>query len=146
MREKLIALLEPAVATLGYELVELEFRAHGRGGLVRVYIDAEQGVTLDDCEKVSDYVNGILDVEDLVTGEYNLEVSSPGLDRPLRTLRHYADFVGEQVKVQLAVPLDGRRHFTGKLLKVENEKILVDVDGQEFLLPLENIEKARLAR
>ena len=146
MREKLIALLEPAVATLGYELVELEFRAPGRGGLVRVYIDAEQGVTLDDCEKVSHYVNGILDVEDLVTGEYNLEVSSPGLDRPLRTLRHYADFVGEQVKVQLAVPLDGRRRFTGKLLKVENEKILVDVDGQEFLLPLENIEKARLAR
>ncbi len=146
LREKLIALLEPAVAGLGYELVELEFRPPGRGGLLRVYVDAADGITLDDCEKVSHYVSGLLDVEDIIPGEYHLEVSSPGLDRPLRTRQHFEVAVGEQVKVQLSVPQQGRRRFGGTLMKVEDEGILVDVDGQEYLLPFAHLEKARLAR
>src|SRR5579872_2158079 len=103
MRETLLKLLEPAIEALGYELVELEFPPH----LLRIYIDREGGVTVDDCEKVSRQVSAVLDVEDPIAGAYTLEVSSQGLDRPLRKEADYTRFAGGRVKLELALPKDG---------------------------------------
>jgi len=104
----LIRLLEAPLAALGYELVDLDLRM-GRNGLLRLYIDREGGVTLDDCEHVSRQISAFLDVEDPMPGRYVLEVSSPGIERRLRTVEHFRRFVNEEVKIQLARPQDGRR-------------------------------------
>ena len=140
MRERLISLLEAPIEALGYELVELEFPPH----LLRIYIDREGGVTVDDCEKVSRQVSGVLDVEDPIPGHYTLEVSSPGLDRPLRKPADFARFAGEQARIELSLPLEGRRRFAGTLKGCEGEEVLIEVDGTLHRLPLEGIAKARL--
>src|SRR5579872_6702263 len=140
MRETLLKLLEPAIEALGYELVELEFPPH----LLRIYIDREGGVTVDDCEVVSRQVSAVLDVEDPIPGAYTLEVSSPGLDRPLRKEADFARFAGERAKVELALPKDGRRRFTGTLKGCEAGEVLIEVDGVDHRLPLADIDKARL--
>ena len=140
VREKLISLLEAPVEALGYELVELEFPPH----LLRIYIDREGGVTVDDCEKVSRQVSGVLDVEDPIPGHYTLEVSSPGLDRPLRKAADYARFAGERAKLELSLPVDGRKRFTGTLKGREGGEVMIEVDGVLHRLPLEGIAKARL--
>jgi len=145
MRETLLNMLEPVVAALGYELVELEFLPQGRGGLLRLYIDHQpEAVTLDDCERVSRQVSSVLDVEDPVPGAYSLEVSSPGLDRPLRKLGDFQRFAGRRAKVELTLPLNGRRRFTGILTGVEADEILMEVDGESFRLPVQQIGKAHL--
>jgi ribosome maturation factor RimP len=144
MRDELIRLLQPAVEALGYELVEIEYARSGDGGLVRVYIDTPRGVGLEDCERVSHAVSSVLDVEDPVPGHYRLEVSSPGLDRVLRTPEHFARFVGNRVKVQLALPIDGRRRFTGALVEAGDEGVTLEVDGSKVLLAYQQIQKARL--
>jgi ribosome maturation factor RimP len=142
-KERLIALLEPAVAALGFELTDLE--AHtGRRGLLRIYIDREPQVTLADCERVSEQIGAWLDVEDPLPGSYVLEVSSPGLDRRLRTLAHFQRFSNEQVKVELKQPRDGRRRLTGRLAGTEDEQVLVDVDGATWRIHLNDIAVARL--
>jgi ribosome maturation factor RimP len=143
-RDELANLLEPAVERLGYELVDLEVRLGGKGGLVRLYIDKPDGIDLDDCEKVSLAVSALLDVEDPVPGNYNLEVSSPGLDRKLTKVEHFQRFEGETVKVQLRFPIEGRRRFRGTLLSSDDENIVVEVDGESFSLPLKTIDTARL--
>lgn len=142
---KLHGLLAPAIIALGYELLGIERITQGkRGTLLRVFIDSDEGITLDDCERVSHQVSGILDVEDPIIGQYILEVSSPGLDRPLFTLDHFSRFVGHKVSVRLRRPLDTRRNFSGVLQRVENNRIFVVVDQTEFALPYEQIEKAHL--
>jgi ribosome maturation factor RimP len=143
-RDELANFLEPAVERLGYELVDLEVRLGGKGGLVRLYIDKPDGIDLDDCEKVSLAVSAVLDVEDPVPGNYNLEVSSPGLDRKLTKIEHFQRFEGETVKVQLRFPIEGRRRFRGTLLSSDDENIVVEVDGESFSLPLKTIDTARL--
>jgi len=144
-REVLTALLRPVVEGLGYELWELEF-SPGRGdGFVRLYLDTEAGITVDDCERVSRAVSEVLDAEDAVEGHYTLEVSSPGLDRPLRTAAHFARFVGETVFVELVQPHDGRRRFEGPLTASSAETIEIEVDGQRHVLPVAGIRKAHLA-
>ena len=143
-RDELANLLEPAVERLGYELVDLEVRLGGKGGLVRLYIDKPDGIDLDDCEKVSLAVSALLDVEDPVPGNYNLEVSSPGLDRKLTKVEHFQRFEGETVKVQLRFPIEGRRRFRGTLVSSNEENIVVEVDGESFSLPLKTIDTARL--
>jgi ribosome maturation factor RimP len=143
-RDELANFLEPAVERLGYELVDLEVRLGGKGGLVRLYIDKPDGIDLDDCEKVSLAVSAVLDVEDPVPGNYNLEVSSPGLDRKLTKVEHFQRFEGETVKVQLRFPIEGRRRFRGTLLSSDDENIVVEVDGESFSLPLKTIDTARL--
>ena len=140
MRETLLKLLEPAIEALGYELVELEFPPH----LLRIYIDREGGVTVDDCEKVSRQVSAVLDVEDPIPGAYTLEVSSPGLDRPLRKPADFARFAGGRMKLELALPRDGRRRYTGVLKGCEAGEVLIEVDGVLHKLPLADIGKARL--
>ncbi|HSC48049.1 MAG TPA: ribosome maturation factor RimP [Gammaproteobacteria bacterium] len=144
MRERLLGLLEPAVEALGYELVELEFHGQGGGSLLRLYIDKAAGVTVDDCEQVSRQVSAVLDVEDPLPGAYTLEVSSPGLDRPLRKQADYARFAGRQAKLELALPRAGRRRYTGTLKGLESDAVLIEVDGEMQRLPLAEIAKARL--
>jgi ribosome maturation factor RimP len=140
MRETLLKLLEPAVETLDYELVELEFQ----GGVLRLYIDKPQGVTLDDCQKVSQQISAVLDVEDPIPGAYTLEVSSPGVDRPLRKLADFQQHAGERVRIELLLPLDGRRRFTGTLRGTESDHVMVEVDGSLCRLPYSQIGRARV--
>jgi ribosome maturation factor RimP len=142
--EELARLLEPTVERLGYELMDLELRLGGRSGVVRLFIDHPDGVGLDDCEKVSLAVSALLDVEDPVPGNYNLEVSSPGLDRKLTKVEHFQRFEGETVKVQMRFPIEGRRRFRGTLVSSDDENIVVEVDGESFSLPLKTIDTARL--
>ena len=142
--EQLWGLLEPVVTGMGYELVEIEFNPSARHGTLRLYIDHEDGIQLEDCSDVSNQVSALLDVEDPIPGHYNLEISSPGMDRPLRSIRDYERFSGEIVKLKTAMAIDGRRNFKGRLLGVEGDEINIECDGQQFLLPLAAIEKARL--
>ena len=145
LRERLIALIEPLLAQLGYELVELELApGHGRGAL-RIFIDRPEGVGLDDCERVSREVSALLDVEDPIPTSYALEVSSPGDDRVLRKRAHFERFVGSRVHVELAAPRDGRRRYTGKLLSVEDEGVALEVDRERVQMRFEEIGRARLA-
>jgi ribosome maturation factor RimP len=137
-------LLEPVVTGMGYELVEIEYNPSARHGLLRLYIDHEDGIQLDDCTDVSNQVSALLDVEDPIPGHYNLEVSSPGLDRPLRGLEDYERFSGEIVKIRTGMAINGRRNFKGRLCGIEGDAINIECDGQQFLLPLASIEKARL--
>jgi len=145
LRDTLAARLAPLVEGLGYELWELEY-APGRGnGLLRLYIDAASGITLDDCERVSRAVSELLDAEDPIPGHYTLEVSSPGLERPLRTAGQFARFAGETVFVETVQAIEGRRRFKGALAAVGGGTIEVDVDGKRWTLPLDGIRKAHLA-
>ncbi len=143
-RESLLSLLEPAVNAMGYDLVDIVHNPGPKGGLVRLYIDREPAVTLEDCEKVSRQVGALLDVEDPVPGEYVLEVSSPGEDRRLRTTAHFSRFLGSPVKVQLLVAQDGRRRFAGTLTGATDETIEIEVDGSRVTLARNAIERARL--
>ena len=142
--DELVKLLEPAVERLGYELADLEVRLGGKGGLIRVFIDKPEGIDLEDCEKVSLAVSALLDVEDPAPGNYNLEVSSPGLDRKLTKVEHFQRFAGETVKVQTRFPIEGRRRFRGTLVSSDEENIVVEVDGESLSLPLKTIDTARL--
>lgn len=142
--DELAKLLEPTVEGLGYELTDLEVRLGGKGGLIRVFVDKADGIDLDDCEKVSLAVSALLDVEDPVPGNYNLEVSSPGLDRKLTKVEHFQRFAGEIVKVQMRFPIEGRRRFRGTLVSSDDENIVVEVDGESHSLPLKTIDTARL--
>ena len=143
-RESLTKLLEPTIERLGYELTELELKLGGRDGLLRLFIDKDDGIDIEDCETVSRQVSAILDVEDPLPGHYTLEVSSPGLDRTLTKPAHFQRFMGEAVRVKLRFPLDGRRNFRGALRAANEEQIEVEVDGESFSLPLATIESARL--
>ena len=151
MRDALLELLEPQVEGLGLELVELEFAAHRGGGLLRLYIDRpgstiETGVTVEECETVSRHVSALLDEKDPVRSAYTLEVSSPGWDRPLRLLRHFVAAVGERIKLELAVPRNGRRRYTGRLEAVDDGgRLRLNVDGTEVEIGFAEVAKARVA-
>ena len=141
--EHLQALIEPAVKAFDCELWGIQLSL-SKQALLRVYIEAEQGVSVEDCEKVSRQVSGILDVEDPIPGEFTLEVSSPGMDRPLFTQPQFEANVGEQVKLRLRYAFEGRRNFKGLLVGVEGDEIVLQVDNEEYLLPVENIESANI--
>ncbi len=141
---KLTNLLQPLVEELGYEFVGLEHSSNPKNALLRVYIDRDEGIDLDDCSKVSREVAALLDVEDPIAGHYNLEISSPGLDRPLFTPDQFQQFTGEEVKVTLFAPEDGRRKFRGRIVAVEGENIQLNVDNIEVALNFGNIAKAKL--
>ncbi len=141
---RLNELLGPLVVDLGYEFVGLEYHSHPKQSVLRVYIDREGGVGLEDCEYVSREVAALLDVEDPITGHYNLEISSPGLDRPLFTVEQFGRFAGEEVQVTLFAPQDGRRKIRGRIVGAEDGIVKVKVDGAEVALGFDNIAKARL--
>ena len=142
MPDRLTRLVEPVVVGMGYELVGVEFDAQQR--TLRVYIDCEKGILVDDCSKVSHQLSGLLDVEDPIPGNYHLEVSSPGMDRPLFTPDHFERFKGSLARVQLISPIDGRRRFKARLLGVEGDKIKL-LDGEiQIEIPFESIDRARV--
>jgi len=142
--DELNKLLQPVVERLGYELSDLETKLGGKGGVVRIFIDHPDGIGLSDCEKVSSAVSALLDVEDPLPGQYNLEVSSPGLDRKLTKVEHFQRFTGEIVKVQTRFPIEGRKRFRGTLVSSNEENIVVEVDGATHTLPMATIDTARL--
>ncbi|WP_127476830.1 ribosome maturation factor RimP [Sulfurivermis fontis] len=142
--KQLQQLLEPGVTALGYELLGIEHLAQGRHSVLRLYIDSPDGITVEDCERVSHQVSGVLEVEDPIKGQYTLEVSSPGLDRPLFKPEHYARFIGAVVSLRLARPMGVRRKFKGRLLALRDEAVVIEQDGVEVVVPLEDIDKAHL--
>jgi ribosome maturation factor RimP len=140
---QLTQLLRPTVESMGYSLWGIELISPGKRPTVRLYIEAEAGVTVDDCAQVSHQVSGVLDVEDPIKGEYTLEVSSPGVDRLLFDAHQYVPFVGEMVDIRLRLPVEGRRRFKGTLMAVDSESVVVIIDEQEFTLPLRSVDRAR---
>jgi ribosome maturation factor RimP len=145
LRETLLALLEPGVEALGYELLDIEYRNEGPRNILRLYIDQPTGVTVDDCGDVSRHVSGLLDVDDPIAEAYDLEVSSPGEKRPLRKPEHFAQFAGERAKVELLRGIDGRRRFTGVLEEVVDDIVRMTVDQTPVDLPFSDIARAHLA-
>ncbi|RLA04523.1 MAG: ribosome maturation factor RimP [Gammaproteobacteria bacterium] len=138
-------MLEPGIRSLGYELVGVEFQTGGKGGgLLRVYIDSEKGISAEDCQKVSYQVSGLLDVEDPIPGHYTLEVSSPGLDRLLFRAEDFDRFAGQLVKLRLTYPVEGQRKFKGRLVGMRGENVVIEGDEMEISLPFDQIEQARL--
>lgn len=145
LHDRLIAQFEPVLNGLGFELIEVEFVTGQGGGILRVYIDSPAGIDADDCGNASHVLSELLDADDPFPGRYALEVSSPGLDRVLRTPEHFAQFVDHRVKVELRVPRDGRKRFTGVLRQADGESIQLDVDNFSVSLKLAEIGRARLA-
>jgi len=138
-------LFEPVIESMGYELVGVEFEGGGGHGTLRVYIDRDSGVSVDDCAAISHQVSGILDVEEPIKQAYDLEISSPGIDRPLFKLGDFERFAGRTAKIRLAAGLDGRRNFKGRLLGVtETRQVSIEVDGENFDLPHADIARANL--
>ena len=142
--ERLSAVLRPVIGSLGCELWGIELAGPSKRPVLRLYIDAEQGISLDDCERVSRQVSVVLEVEDPLPGEYVLEVSSPGMDRRLFTEEQCARYVGEQVKVRSAELVDGRRNFSGELVAVQNGELVIRKGGDEFVVPFSDVERARI--
>lgn len=142
--QKLTDMLRPAVEETGKELLGVEFISAGNNSVLRLFIDHEDGINVDDCAEVSRQVGAILDVEDPISSEYNLEVSSPGIDKPLFEMAHFQSVIGETVNVKLSMPLNGRRKFKGTLVAIENDTLIVEVDGVEHELIINNVDKANL--
>lgn len=137
-------LIEAPIESLGYQLVGVEYIQGGQSPVLRIYIDAEQGIGIEDCERVSHQVSGVLDVEDPIKQAYMLEISSPGFDRPLFKPRDFERFAGSQAKISMKLPVNGRRNFSGELHGFDNGDILIEVDGEVYALPLAKLAKARL--
>ncbi|MBA4287065.1 MAG: ribosome maturation factor RimP [Xanthomonadaceae bacterium] len=132
------------VNAIGYELVLLEYSPRDGSGMLRLFIDAPDGITLDDCEKVSREVAATLDVEDVITQAYRLEISSPGLDRPLVKPEHYRRFKGEVARVQTLAPIAGRRRFQGAILDATDDEVSIETADGPITIPLADIDKAKL--
>ncbi len=144
--EKLTNLIEPVVVGLGYELLGIEYISQGHHSVLRLYIDSKHGIEMDDCAKVSRQVSGVMDVEEPLKGQYSLEVSSPGLDRPLFKAEHYICQLGQMIRVRLRRPQDNSRKFRGLLVEADDESIVLrDVEnGLETRLVYDNIDKANV--
>ncbi len=143
--EQITEMLAPAVAALDLELLGVEYRPSSHAGLLRLYIDAPgRAVGIDDCERVSREVSALLDVNDPISGQYTLEVSSPGLDRPLFTVEQVARHLGAEARFSLNLPQDGRRRLQGTITGVEGDSVVLDVEGVSWRVAFDNVERARL--
>ncbi len=144
--DRLHNLIEPVVNDLGYDLVGVEYLSNPKNRVVRIYIDAEpDGIMVEDCERVSREISALFDVEEPVPGQYTLEVSSPGVERPLFTGAHFARFSGEVAAVQLLAPIAGRRRFKGVIVRDDDSSVVLNVDGQEVEMAVADIARAHLA-
>ena len=137
-------LFEPVVNGMGFDLIEIEHFPNPKHGVLRLFIDRDDGVTIDDCADVSRQISALIDVEEPIRGQFNLEVSSPGLDRPLRRLKDFQRFTGSLVKLKTVMPLEGQRNFKGRLLEANEEVLVIETDTEEISLPMNAIEKARI--
>jgi ribosome maturation factor RimP len=154
--QKVFPIIEPVCESAGFELVDLRFTNEQGSWILRAYVDrkdAEGTIDLDDCERISRELSAVLDVEDPISQAYSLEVSSPGLDRPLRTADHFRRRIGEEAKIQMAIPVPvppergggERRNFRGPILAVEDDVVVVQIDAKyEFRLRLDDIDRAHL--
>jgi ribosome maturation factor RimP len=143
IREKLVGLIEPILEGRGLELVDVEWRREARGAVLRLLVDREGGADLDELSRLSRECSDILDVEETVPGSYTLEVSSPGINRPLRKPLHFERYVNKRIRVRTVDPIDGQRNFTGRLTLVSPTGVLLDDDtGKEVSIPFSHIEKA----
>jgi len=138
------ALIEPIVVGMDYELVGVEYLPQGKHSILRIYIDKPDGIDVDDCGDVSRQVSAMLDVEDPIKGEYSLEVSSPGLDRPLFTPAHFEQFVGCRANLRLKMPIDGQRKFIGVIKSQSGDVMNLEADGKSVAIPFDLIDKANL--
>ena len=137
-------LIEPTVNKIGYELTDLEMKWDGENNLIRLFIDRPEGIGLEDCEAVSQQVGMLMDIEEPIKDDYVLEVSSPGLDRRLTKIEHYVQFLGDEVRIKLTIPQDGRRNFKGNLLTANEDFIEVKVDGEVYKISIDTIDFTRL--
>jgi ribosome maturation factor RimP len=144
VKERVSEMAEEVAMSMGVEVDDIELLGEGRWRVLRVTIDSARGVTLDDCESFSRDFGALMDVEDPIEGSYTLEVSSPGLDRPLKTLRHYEKSIGKLVKVVLKEDREGSGFLRGRLLSVDEKGIGISVDGHEMAIPFDTIKRARL--
>jgi ribosome maturation factor RimP len=142
--DRVRAMVDPILLNEGIELVDTEYRRESKGWILRLYLDKEGGVTLDDCTRVSQEVERSLDVEDFIQTPYTLEVSSPGLTRPLKTENDFMKYCHRLIKVKTVDPIENRRQFKGRLLGVSENRIEIEVDGGVFQIPLSNVAKANL--
>ncbi|MFQ3345472.1 MAG: ribosome maturation factor RimP [Porticoccaceae bacterium] len=142
---KIKELLQPVIEALGCQLWGIDLQSGAKTKLLRVFIDREDGlIGIEDCEKVSRQSSSILDVEDVINGEYILEVSSPGMDRPLYEIGHYQKYIGEDISLKLRFPYEGRRNFKGRLTAIDGDEIIMVATDHEFLFPIEAIERANV--
>ncbi len=137
-------MLKPSIEDLGYELVLIEIGNQAKQVVLRIYIDTPGGIQIDDCETVSRHISAILDVEDPVSSEYLLEVSSPGIDRPLVKPEHFKLHLGDEAKIIMHSYVLGRRKFTGQMIEADDEQVVVEVDGESYELPFKDMDSARL--
>ena len=143
--QDLTELFEPVIRSMGYELVGIEFQGNTQHGTLRVYIDHENGIGVDDCVAISHQISAILDVEEPIQQAYDLEVSSPGINRPLFKAQDYEQYLGHSAKIKMAVPLNGRRNFRGVLQGViDSRSVQIMVDNEGYDLPISDIAKANL--
>lgn len=142
--EHLVNLIEPIVEGLGYECVGIDYNPHPKHGLLRIYIDSENGILVEDCSKVSHQISGVLDVEDPIQGNYHLEISSPGAERPFFKVSQFEQFIGSTVLVNLFKAIDARRKITGLIMKVEGDIITLQDGDQVYEVPFDAMSKARL--
>ena len=137
-------LVEPIVESMGYEFVGLEYISQGKHSILRIFIDKPDGVLVDDCSKVSGQLSAMLDVEDPIRGEYSLEVSSPGMDRPLFTAAHFAQFVGSKCVMRMKMPIDGQRKFTGLIKALSDGMVELEMESKTVSLAVDMVDKANL--
>ncbi|CAM0557062.1 Ribosome maturation factor RimP [Vreelandella titanicae] len=138
------ALIEPVVAAMGFELWGIDHLSQGRNSRLVIYIERESGVSVEDCADISRQVSAVMDVEDPIPGEYRLEVSSPGMARPLYSLDQFTRFQGHHVALKLRTAFDGRRKYQGLLVGVEGDEVLLQLDGEEYCFPIESIDSAHI--
>ena len=143
-QETLEKLIQSTVEGLGYQLWGYEYRPHSDNGLLRIYIDAEKGIIVDDCAAVSEQISAVFDVEDPIPTAYTLEVSSPGIDRSLFRAEQYTSYLGEMVKIKTRIPLDGRRNYKGKITNLTDTEVTLKIDNEYFAIPFDAIDRSRL--
>ncbi len=137
-------LLEPLLMQNDLELFDVEFKGQGKKGVLRVFIDKEEGVTIDDCALISRELGTLLDIHDVIPNSYTLEVSSPGLTRALKKPGDFERFKGKKVKIKTSTEIENRKVFVGKILEFKDDLVTVDMDGVRFIIPYGEIEKANL--
>lgn len=137
-------LFEPVVNGMGYDLIEIEYLPNPKHGVLRLFIDKESGIQVEDCSAVSRQISAVIDVEDPVSGKFNLEISSPGMDRPLRRAEDFQNYSGEIVKIKTSMAFEGQRNFKGRLKGLEQDLVIVECEDKEVRLPITAIDKARL--
>ncbi len=142
--EKVKEVVLPVLGELGLELSEVQYRREQTGWVLRLIIDSPAGINLDDCASVSREVSQLLDIEDFIEQAYSLEVSSPGLNRPLRNMAEFERFIGRKAKVKTTEPIDGQHVFIGNIKRTEGESIVLDVEAGEVIVPFSQVSKARL--